>query len=105
MHRAPKHAISSPMKTKSGNGSAIAIFLATFSLCLWGGGGFIAKKKIDAMQADLELLSSMARATNCTTENVASESSTTSRAIAATPRSEDSFLIFHSPLFSMNRLD
>jgi len=105
MHRAPKHTISSPMKTKSGNGSAVAIFLATFSLCLWGGGVFVAKWKIDAMQANLELLSSMARTTNCATENLASGSSATSRVVAAIPRTEDSFLIFHSPLFSMNRLD
>jgi len=105
MRRAPTHAISSPVKTKSKNGNAIAIFLATFILCLWGGGIFFAKWKIDTMQAYIELLSSMANANNCATENLASGSNATSRVIAATPRTEDSFLIFHSPLFSMNRLD
>jgi hypothetical protein len=97
-----KHASLSFMKTKSGNGSAIAIFLATFSLCLWGGGVFFAKWKIDTMQANIELLSSMANANNCATGNLAAESQTSSRNIAATSKAQDPFAVSHSPLFSMN---
>ena len=102
MRRAPTHAISSPMKTKSRNGNAIAIFLATFILCLWGGGIFFAKWKIDTMQAYIELLSSMANANNCATENLAAENKTSSRNIVATSKVQDPFAISHSPLFSMN---
>jgi hypothetical protein len=90
------------MKTKSRNGNAIAIFLATFILCLWGGGVFFAKWKIDTMQAYIELLSSMANANNCATENLAAENKTSSRNIAATSNVQDPFAISHSPLFSMN---
>ena len=90
-----------------GTGTPIALFLATFSLCLWGGGVFVAKEKFDAMRADLARLSTMAAAANtCANENIAAGSNTPSRAIAAaSPRAEDSFLISQSPLFSMNRLD
>jgi len=95
------------VKAGPGKGNAAALFLATFSLCLWGGGVFVAKEKFDAMRADLARLSTMAAAANtCANENIAAGSNTPSRAIAAaSPRAEDSFLISQSPLFSMNRLD
>jgi hypothetical protein len=90
----------------SGNGNAAALFLATFSLCLWAGGAFVAKEKFDAMRADLARLSSLAAANTCATENIVAGSNTPSRALAAAnPRAEEPFLISQSPLFSMNRLD
>jgi hypothetical protein len=90
----------------SGNGNAAALFLATFSLCLWGGGAFVAKEKFDAMRADLARLSTVAAANTCAAENIAAGGNTPSRAIAAiSPRAEEPFLISQSPLFSINRLD
>ena len=90
------------VKVGPGKGNAAALFLATFSLCLWGGGVFVAKEKFDAMRADLARLSTMAAANTCANENIVAGSSAPSRAIAAaSPRAEDSFLISQSPLFSM----
>jgi hypothetical protein len=89
-----------------GTGTPVALFLATFSICLWGGGAFVVKEKFDAMRTDLARLSTMAAANTCATENIAAGSNTPSRALAAaSPRAEEPFLISQSPLFSMNRLD